>query len=157
MRILGFILIVTLGCVNLVGLLKYLYSAVSNMQEIWKTLQRRLPASKVAGGIVNPKIFRNPAFSVFVTSVLVAFLGLYTCQCLGLSAYVNIRADVNSAVLTYINVSSNAAGIDPNFSFYLVSIANASSGLGRIVSGILADRFGTQFHFLSLSLTSTAH
>ena len=45
-------------------------------------------------------------------------------------------------VLTYIDVSASAAGISPEFSFYLVSIANAGSGLGRLVSGILADRFG---------------
>ena len=33
-------------------------------------------------------------------------------------------------------------GIDENFSFYLVSIANAGSALGRISAGLLADRFG---------------
>ena len=45
-------------------------------------------------------------------------------------------------VLTYIDVSASAAGISPEFSFYLVSIANAGSGLGRILSGMLADKFG---------------
>jgi len=45
-------------------------------------------------------------------------------------------------VLTYIDVSAIAVGISPDFSFYLVSIANASSGLGRILTGITADRFG---------------
>jgi hypothetical protein len=33
-------------------------------------------------------------------------------------------------------------GIDPNFSFYLISIANAASGFGRIFAGVMADRFG---------------
>jgi MFS transporter, MCT family, solute carrier family 16 (monocarboxylic acid transporters), member 10 len=33
-------------------------------------------------------------------------------------------------------------GIDPNFAFYLVSIANASSGVGRLFAGVMADRFG---------------
>ena len=45
-------------------------------------------------------------------------------------------------VLTYIDLSATAIGISPEFSFYLVSIANAASGLGRILSGFFADKFG---------------
>lgn len=45
-------------------------------------------------------------------------------------------------VLTYIDLSAITVGISPDFSFYLVSIANAGSGLGRISSGFLGDRFG---------------
>jgi len=45
-------------------------------------------------------------------------------------------------VLTYIDLSATTSGISPEFSFYLVSITNAGSGLGRIVSGILADKLG---------------
>lgn len=33
-------------------------------------------------------------------------------------------------------------GLDPNFSFYLVSVANAGSVVGRLAGGILADRYG---------------
>ena len=47
-----------------------------------------------------------------------------------------------SKALTYIDLSATTAGISPEFSFYLLSIANAGSGVGRIVSGILADKFG---------------
>jgi MCP family monocarboxylic acid transporter-like MFS transporter 10 len=46
------------------------------------------------------------------------------------------------AVLTYIEVSAQARGIPDNFAFYLVSIANAASALGRVGSGFAADRFG---------------
>jgi MFS family permease len=45
-------------------------------------------------------------------------------------------------VPAYINLSATTIGISPKFSFYLLSIANAGSGLGRIVSGILGDKFG---------------
>ena len=45
-------------------------------------------------------------------------------------------------MLTYIDLSATSIGISPGFSFYLISIANAGSGLGRISSGLLADRFG---------------
>ena len=45
-------------------------------------------------------------------------------------------------VLTYLDLSATTMGISPEFSFYLLSIANAGSGLGRIASGILGDKFG---------------
>ena len=45
-------------------------------------------------------------------------------------------------VLTYIDLSAISVGISPEFSFYLLAIANAGSGFGRISSGILADRVG---------------
>jgi len=45
-------------------------------------------------------------------------------------------------VLNYIDLSATAVGISPEFSSYLVSIANAASVLGRILSGFFADKFG---------------
>ena len=45
-------------------------------------------------------------------------------------------------VLTYIELSAIAVGISPEFSFYLISITNASSGFGRVASGILGDKLG---------------
>ena len=45
-------------------------------------------------------------------------------------------------VLTYIDVGAVQAGISPDFSFYLISIANVSSAPGRILTGIVADRVG---------------
>ena len=35
-----------------------------------------------------------------------------------------------------------AVGVSPEFSFYLVSIANASSGFGRVTAGFLGDKIG---------------
>ena len=45
-------------------------------------------------------------------------------------------------VLAYIDLSATKAGVASDFSFYLVAITNAGSGLGRISSGFLADKFG---------------
>lgn len=45
-------------------------------------------------------------------------------------------------VLTYIDLSATTVGISPDFSFYLLSITNASSGFGRVACGVLADKFG---------------
>lgn len=87
------------------------------------TLRRRLAPKKVSGGLVNPKAFKYAPFTIYCLSNIVAFLGLYT-------------------VLTYIDVSATKAGVSEDFSFYLVSIANASSSIGRLGAGILTDRFG---------------
>ena len=45
-------------------------------------------------------------------------------------------------MLTYIDISAVSVGQSPDFTFYLVSIANASSGIGRFAGGALSDRFG---------------
>ncbi|KZP29024.1 MFS general substrate transporter [Athelia psychrophila] len=104
MRIIGLILIVTLGAANL-------------------TLKHRLPPSNSAGGLLNLAAFKNLGYTVWCASGFVAFMGLYT-------------------VLTYIDVSAVSVGVEPDFSFYLISIANAASGFGRIGAGFAADRFG---------------
>nr|GAT46589.1 MFS general substrate transporter [Mycena chlorophos] len=86
-------------------------------------LKRRLPPVKTSGGVFNWRAFKFPPFLLYNLSVLVCFFGLYT-------------------LLTYIDVSATKAGIAPSFDVYLVSVANASSGVGRIFTGVLADRIG---------------
>ncbi|KAK1234571.1 hypothetical protein PQX77_002223, partial [Marasmius sp. AFHP31] len=44
--------------------------------------------------------------------------------------------------LTYIDISAIRIGISPDFSFYFVSIANASSLAGRLISAFLVDKCG---------------
>ncbi|KAJ7117707.1 MFS general substrate transporter [Mycena epipterygia] len=87
------------------------------------TLVRRLPPKNVAGGLFNLKAFKSAVYTVYCLSGFIAFLGLYT-------------------VLTYIDVSAVTEGVSPNFSFYLVSIANGCSLFGRLAGGISSDRFG---------------
>ncbi|KAJ6563642.1 MFS general substrate transporter [Mycena vulgaris] len=86
-------------------------------------LKRRLPSVKTSGGIFNWKAFKFKPFLLYTLSVFVCFFGLYT-------------------LLTYIEVSATNAGIAPSFDVYLLAIANASSGGGRIMTGLLADRIG---------------
>lgn len=43
---------------------------------------------------------------------------------------------------TFLTQYAEAYGIDGNLAFYLISIINAASIVGRILPGILADRFG---------------
>ncbi|KAG8685028.1 hypothetical protein FRC08_013334 [Ceratobasidium sp. 394] len=87
------------------------------------TLRRRLPPKNVSGGLLNLKAFRYLPYSLYVAASLVSFLGLYT-------------------VLTYLEVYGTEIGVSPEFAFYLIPIANATSLIGRVGSGILTDRFG---------------
>ncbi|KAJ7490590.1 major facilitator superfamily domain-containing protein [Mycena latifolia] len=88
------------------------------------TVRRRLPPKHVPGGLLNLAAFKNPAYTVYCASGVVSFLGLYT------------------AVLTYIDISATSVGVSPEFSFYLIAIANAASLFGRLVSGVATDKFG---------------
>jgi MFS family permease len=45
-------------------------------------------------------------------------------------------------VLTFIDASAPSQGVPTHLSTYLVAIANAGSAIGRLSSGILADRIG---------------
>ncbi|KAL0574829.1 hypothetical protein V5O48_007127 [Marasmius crinis-equi] len=87
------------------------------------TLARRLPPKNIEGGLFNWAAFRNPAFSCYTLCTMVTFLGLYT-------------------VLMYIDISAQSVGVSEDVSFYLVSIINASSGVGRLVAGMLVDKTG---------------
>ncbi|KAF7336270.1 MFS domain-containing protein [Mycena venus] len=103
------------------------------------TLARRLPPKDVKGGLLNLRAFRSPQFTIYCISGFIAFLGLYT-------------------VLTYIDVSAESIGISPDFSFYLISIANAFSLIGRVVGGIIADKIGplnilTPMTFIAAGMT----
>ncbi|KAH8106911.1 MFS general substrate transporter [Cristinia sonorae] len=99
------------------------------------TVKRRLPPSPASTKMFDLNIFKSPAYSIYSLSSLIMFLGLYT-------------------VLTFIDVSAILSGISPEFSFYLVSIANASSGLGRFAGGALADKAGAMNVLIPSSLVA---
>ncbi|KXN87188.1 ATP-dependent RNA helicase eIF4A [Leucoagaricus sp. SymC.cos] len=103
---------------RIIGFILIFMLGISNI-----TLARRLPPRNVPGGLFNLKAFKLPAFSIYCLANTIAFLGVYT-------------------VLTFIDVSAISAGISPDFSFYLVSLANAGSGVGRIFTGLLVDKYG---------------
>lgn len=103
---------------RVIALIELFMLAIANL-----TLRRRIEPPKQTGPFFAWHDFKKPAFTVFAFSGILNFLGLYT-------------------LLTYIDLSATSIGVSPNFSFYLVSITNAGSGLGRISSGLLADRFG---------------
>ncbi|PIL24395.1 MFS general substrate transporter [Ganoderma sinense ZZ0214-1] len=87
------------------------------------TVERRLPPKAHTGPFLDFSVFKNVSFTLYTTSAFTAFLGLYT-------------------VLTYIDVNAVSIGINEDLAFYLLSIANACSAVGRIAGGLLADRAG---------------
>ena len=52
-----------------------------------------------------------------------------------------------ATVLTYVAVSATEIGVSPNFAFYFIAIANASSTFGRYTAGLLSDRIGESLLF----------
>ncbi|KAJ7208531.1 major facilitator superfamily domain-containing protein [Mycena pura] len=101
-----------------VGFILIFFLGISNL-----CVRRRLPPVKARGGLLGLHAFRNIPFSVLGIGAFLTLMGLFT-------------------MLTYISASAIAFGISPNFAFYLVAITNFSSGVGRVTSGILGDRFG---------------
>ncbi|KAM5543478.1 hypothetical protein V8D89_002729 [Ganoderma adspersum] len=85
------------------------------------TIARRLPPKPDRIPIINISEFKNRTYSLYVASIFMNALALFT-------------------VLTYLITSAAKAGIGSNLSFDLLSISNATSTLGRLAAGYLADR-----------------
>ena len=105
------------------------------------TLARRLPPKDIKGGLLNPSAFKFMPYTVWTLSSFVTLLGLYTGGSLLSPICIADRSSLFAA-LTYIDVAAVEAGVSQDFSFYLVSIANASSTLGRVSTALLSDRIG---------------
>ncbi|PBK73129.1 MFS general substrate transporter [Armillaria solidipes] len=101
------------------------------------TMRRRLPPANASGGILNLKAFTNAPYTLWCLSTFTAYLGIYT-------------------VLIYISVSATAYGVSPDIAFYLVPIVNATSGIGRIVARICADRFSALDYFGPMTIIAGA-
>ncbi|KLO19242.1 MFS general substrate transporter [Schizopora paradoxa] len=86
------------------------------------TMFPRLPPSAMRGWIELDD-FRQLQFTFFVICTVIAFFGLYT-------------------MLTFLSVSSLLIGFTESLAFYVVSIANATSAVGRMAGGVLAVKYG---------------
>ncbi|KAG9001793.1 hypothetical protein FRB90_011541 [Tulasnella sp. 427] len=104
---------------RIAGLIILVVQGVANL-----LIKRRLPGTNHPGGLTNPRAFKSIPYSLYVLGAFVGFLGMYT-------------------PLTFIDVSGiTSAHLSPTFSFYLVSVANAASLIGRVGGGMFSDRFG---------------
>ncbi|KAF8322349.1 MFS general substrate transporter [Cantharellus anzutake] len=87
-------------------------------------IRRRLPPVNIKGGLFNFPAFKSPHFALYYLSSTFGFFGMFTA-------------------LTYLDTAAvEVAKINGDLAFYLISIANACSGIGRLGSGALSGRYG---------------
>jgi len=87
-------------------------------------MKTQLPPAKKSRAMLDLAAFKNAPFSLFSIGLFLSFVGLYVPI-----FYVIIYAQVH-------------VHADTDLSFYLLAILNAASIFGRIIPGLLADRFG---------------
>jgi MCP family monocarboxylic acid transporter-like MFS transporter 10 len=54
-----------------------------------------------------------------------------------------IAKHTSDQVLTFIDISAISIGVHANFSFYLISISNACSGIGQFPTRLVVDKLGS--------------
>jgi MFS family permease len=79
--------------------------------------------------------FRIPSFCILILAVFCMFIGMLT-------------------PIFYLPTYATQNGMDQTLASYLLAILNGSSTLGRIIPGILADRFG-RLNILAAAACST--
>lgn len=87
-------------------------------------MRTRLPPAKKSRAMLDLPAFKNAPFSLFSLGLFLAFAGLYVPI-----FYIIIFSEVH-------------VHIGNDLSFYLLAVLNGASGFGRILPGLLADRFG---------------
>lgn len=88
------------------------------------TLRARLPPAKKARSLLDLPAFKSPPFTLFSVGLFLSFAGLYV------------------PIFYIISWAQEHARIEATLSFYMLAVLNGTSVFGRIIPGILADRFG---------------
>ena len=91
------------------------------------TIKPGVPPRK--GQYLLPRAFLDPAYSFQVAGIFFVVLGLFT-------------------PFFYLPSFAQAHGVDPNLAWYLITMLNAGSFLGRLAGGVLGVKFGA-FNLLS--------
>jgi MFS family permease len=99
-------------------------------------MRSRLPPPTQARPLFDAQAWKNPQFDVFTVGLFFTFIGLYT-PFFYIPAYARTRLN-----------------IDGDFGFYLVSILNGASFLGRIAPGLLAEKLGSLNLLVFVTLAS---
>ncbi|KAF5684590.1 riboflavin transporter MCH5 [Fusarium circinatum] len=81
----------------------------------------RLPSRETAFFLIEP--FKNPLYLLVIGSLFFLFIGMF-------------------APLFFIPTYAVSRGVNPTLASYLLAITNAASTFGRIIPGILADKYG---------------
>jgi hypothetical protein len=111
--------------------------------------QESRPVHVVAGGLFNPKQFKSPAYYIPHPFLWLDSVSTQVNE----SGYIPLPGKIQHVdtlplitlpliVLTFIDASAHSQGVPRHLSSYLVAIANAGSGVGRLSGGFIADRVG---------------
>ncbi|KAF5254869.1 hypothetical protein FANTH_365 [Fusarium anthophilum] len=93
----------------------------------------RLPSRKTSFFLIEP--FKNSLYLLVIGSLFFLFIGMF-------------------APLFFIPTYAVSRGVNPTLASYLLAITNAASTFGRIIPGILADKYG-RLNMYSLGGLST--
>ncbi|KAJ4072967.1 hypothetical protein NW756_014430 [Fusarium oxysporum] len=85
------------------------------------TVRPRLPSRKTSFFLIEP--FKNPLYLLVIGSLFFLFIGMF-------------------APLFFIPTYAVSRGVNPTVASYLLAITNAASTFGRIIPGVLADKYG---------------
>ncbi|EXM17901.1 MFS transporter superfamily [Fusarium oxysporum f. sp. vasinfectum] len=85
------------------------------------TVRPRLPSRKTSFFLIEP--FKNPLYLLVIGSLFFLFIGMF-------------------APLFFIPTYAVSRGVNPTLASYLLAITNAASTFGRIIPGVLADKYG---------------
>ncbi|KAG8865258.1 hypothetical protein FRB96_000148 [Tulasnella sp. 330] len=100
------------------------------------TIRPRVSIAKADRVHVPVKEFlTHKAFMTYVAGVTIVWLGIYNC-------------------LAFLDVSAQRIGVSESISVYTLVAANAASGLGRVSSGFLGERYGVFNIFILFSIFS---
>ncbi|KAF4992153.1 hypothetical protein FGRMN_7359 [Fusarium graminum] len=85
------------------------------------TVRPRLPSRKTS--LILGSAFKDPLYLLIIGSLFFLFIGMF-------------------APLFFLPSYAVSRGIDPTLASYFLAITNAASTFGRIIPGILADKYG---------------
>jgi MFS family permease len=85
------------------------------------TVRSRLPSRKTSFFLVTA--FKEPLYLLVISSLFFLFIGMF-------------------APLFFIPTYAVSRGVNPTLASYFLAITNAASTFGRIIPGILADKYG---------------
>ncbi|KAF1811989.1 MFS general substrate transporter [Eremomyces bilateralis CBS 781.70] len=106
-------------------------TASGDGEDLQDDAQQQEPRKKI-----DFSIAKNGTFILLCIGLALTFLGLFT-------------------PLFFVTTYATALGHSASFAFYLVSIANGASLFGRIIPGILSDRYG-HFNLLIIACVTSA-
>lgn len=113
------------------------FVALAGLSVSLTVLKRRLPPPKQSRSLLDLGALKEPTFVVFAVGLFFCFVGLYF-------PFFYLQSFFES----YLHNNSRLA-------FYIFAILNATSVLGRITPGLLADRVGGLNTLAPISLLAT--